>query len=68
MNIIENNGLKVLVCALAALVITVAMSFSFVHSTELVRTDDHLPMLTAKLTAQPSHIWFGQAVPAVLVD
>ena len=68
MNSLINNGLKALACGTAALAITAAMSLSFVQSTAVV----HNTTLTANLwtarLVQPSHAWFGQPQPAVLVD
>ncbi len=69
MNTFMNNGLKVLACGAAAVVITLALSFSFVHSTAVVRNEPVVTTpWTAKLSVQPAHAWFGQPQPAVLVD
>jgi hypothetical protein len=69
MNTLLNNGLKALSCGTAALAITLAMSVSFVQSTAVVHNTDYVatPWM-AKLSMQPSHAWFGQPRPAVLVD
>jgi len=70
MNTLVNNGLKVLACGAAAVVITLALSFSFVHSTAVVHNQSYTPATAwmAKLSVQPEHAWFGQPQPAVLVD
>jgi hypothetical protein len=68
MNTMLNNGLKAVSCGAAAVVITLAMTFSVVHSTAVVRTTPPAPAAwMAKLTVQPG-TWFGQPSPAVLVD
>jgi hypothetical protein len=68
MNNLVNNGLKAVACGTAAVAITLAMSLSFVQSTAVVHNTS-LPATpwTARLV-QPSHAWFGQPQPAVLVD
>jgi hypothetical protein len=68
MNTLVNNGLKAMACGTAAVAITLAMSLSFVQSTAVVHntTLSTIPW-TARLV-QPSHAWFGQPRPAVLVD
>jgi hypothetical protein len=68
MNILVNNVLKAIACGTAAVAITLAMSLSFVQSTAVVHntTLSTIPW-TARLV-QPSHAWFGQPRPAVLVD
>lgn len=65
-----NNGLKTMACGAAALVITLAMSLSFVQSTAEVRNTAgvHSTSWMAKLSVEPQHAWFGQPQPAVLVD
>jgi hypothetical protein len=69
MNSFVNNGLKVLACGTAAVAITLVASFSFVHSTAVVRDATYAPTpWVAKLSVQHSHAWFGQPQPAVLVD
>jgi hypothetical protein len=69
MNTLINNGLKVLACGAAAVVITLAVSFSFVHSTAVVHNQSYTPTpWIAKLSVQPDHAWFAQPAPAVLVD
>jgi hypothetical protein len=69
MNAFVNNGLKVLACGAAAVAITLVVSFSFVHSTAVVRNQTYAPTpWMAKLSVQPSHTWFAQPQPAVLVD
>ena len=68
MNTLVNKGLKAVACGTAAVAITLAMSLSFVESTAVVHNTT-LPTTdwTARLV-QPSHAWFGQPQPAVLVD
>jgi hypothetical protein len=71
MNTMINNGLKALTCGAAAVVITLVVSFSFVHSTAKVHNDNYIitTLWLAKLSLQhPVHAWFGQPHPAVLVD
>ena len=67
MNATVDTTLKTLTCAAAALAITAALSFSFVHSTAVVGHAT-APARIAKLALDPSHAWFGQSRPAVLVD
>jgi len=69
MNMMLNNGLKVVACGAAALAITLAMSLSFVRSTSVVHNEDsYVPVpWMAELAMQPGHT-FGQPEPAVLVD
>ena len=66
-----NTIVKTLACGAAAIVITLAMSATVVHSTStyhwnLGETGTHPAV--AKLAPQPQHAWFGQPTPAVLVD
>jgi hypothetical protein len=70
MNAILNNGLKMVACGAAALVITLVFSLSFVKSTAVVHNEVNPPATpwTAKLSLEPGHAWFGQPQPAVLVD
>jgi hypothetical protein len=69
MNAFLNNALKVLACGTAAVAITLVVSFSFVHSTAVVHNTSYVATpWVAKLSVQPSHAWFGQPQPAVLVD
>ncbi len=69
MNAFVDNGLKVLACGAAAAVITLLVSFSFVHSTAVVHNESYSATpWVAKLSVEPSHAWFGQPQPAVLVD
>jgi hypothetical protein len=69
MNAFINNSLKVLACGTAAVAITLVASFSFVHSTAVVHDASYTATpWVAKLSVQPSHAWFGQPQPAVLVD
>ena len=68
MNTLVNNGLKALVCGTAAIAITLAMSLSFVQSTAVVHNTTLTPNLWTARLVQPSHAWFGQPQPAVLVD
>jgi hypothetical protein len=68
MNTLVNNGLKAVACGSAAVAITLALSLSFVQSTAVVH---NTTLTTTRWTArlvQPSHAWFGQPQPAVLVD
>jgi len=65
------NTLKSLACAMAAAVITVSMSYGMVTSSAALPigfsgndTGSHIAL--AKVL--PSHAWFGQPSPAVLVD
>jgi hypothetical protein len=68
MNAMLNNGLKAVSCAVAAAVITLAVSLSFVQSTAVVHnTTPTVAPWVAKATVQPG-AWFGQTEPAVLVD
>jgi hypothetical protein len=71
MNTMVNNGLKAVSCGAAAIVITLAMSLSFVQSTAVVHntpaTVSAVTPWVAKATVQPG-AWFGQTEPAVLVD
>jgi hypothetical protein len=69
MNTLANNGLKALACGTAAVAITLAMSLSFVQSTAVVHNTVATPApWMARVSMQPSHAWFGQPQPAVLVD
>jgi hypothetical protein len=69
MNTLINNGLKALACGTAAVAITLVASFSFVQSTAVVHNTVATPTpWMARLSVQPSHAWFGQPQPAVLVD
>jgi hypothetical protein len=69
MNALVNNGLKALSCGAAAVAITLAMSLTFIQSTAVVHNTGYVatPWM-AKFSMQPSHAWFGQPQPAVLVD
>ena len=68
-----NGSVKSLVCGIAAMVITVSMSYSVVQATA---TDPWLSVhdvavarpAIAKSSVRPEHAWFGQPSPAVLVD
>ena len=69
MNTLVNNGLKAVACGTAAVAITLAMSLSFVQSTAVVHnTTLATTCLDRPVSVQPSHAWFGQPQPAVLVD
>jgi len=68
MNTLVNNGLKALACGTAAVAITLMASLTFVQSTAVVRTTSATPAPWVALSMQPSHAWFGQPQPAVLVD
>ena len=66
-----NGTVKSLVCGIAAMMITVSMSWSMVEATATV------PWVAAvgvahstavKPTVRSQHAWFGQPSPAVLVD
>ncbi len=65
-----NHNLKAFTCLLGALAITALSSYSFVESTAVSPwTGDSANIArVATLNGQPSHIWFGQSQPAVLVD
>jgi hypothetical protein len=69
MNTLVNNGLKALACGTAAIAITLVMSLGFVQSTAVVHNTaiTAAPWL-ARVSMQPTHAWFGQPQPAVLVD
>jgi hypothetical protein len=60
------NVLKSFACAIGALAITAAMSWSLVESTAAAPGLAPVARI-AKLTIQ-HHVWFGQSRPAVLVD
>jgi hypothetical protein len=68
MNTLVNNGLKAVACGTAAVAITLVMSLSFVQSTAVVHNTTLTPNLWTARLVQPSHAWFGQPQPAVLVD
>ena len=68
MNTLVNNGLKAVACGTAAVAITLAMSLSFIQSTAVVHNTTLTPNLWTARLVQPSHAWFGQPQPAVLVD
>jgi hypothetical protein len=69
MNTLVNNGLKALACGTAAIAITLVMSLGFVQSTAVVHNNAATPApWLARVSMQPSHAWFGQPQPAVLVD
>jgi hypothetical protein len=68
MNTLVNKGLKAVACGTAALAITLAMSLSFVQSTAVVHNTALTTTLWTARLVQPSHAWFGQPQPAVLVD
>jgi hypothetical protein len=69
MNALFNNGLKVLACGAAAVVITAIGSVTFLHDTAVVHTSAYVATpWVAKLSVEPAHAWFGQPEPAVLVD
>ncbi len=62
-----NSVVKAFACGLGALVITAAMSWSFVESTAAVPGLAPVARI-AKLTLHHRHAGFGQSRPAVLVD
>ena len=68
MNTMLNNGLKVLACGTAAVAITLVASLTFVQSTAVVHNSSNTPAPWVAFSVQPSHAWFGQPQPAVLVD
>jgi len=69
MNTLLNNGLKVLSCGAAAIVITALGSVAFLRDTAVVHTNSYTAApWVAKLSVEPAHAWFGQPEPAVLVD
>ena len=68
MNTLVNKGLKAVACGTAAVAITLAMSLSFVESTAVVHNTTLTSTAWTARLVQPSHAWFGQPRPAVLVD
>ena len=68
MNTLVNKGLKAVACGTAAVAITLAMSLSFVESTAVVHNTTLTTTAWTARLVQPSHAWFGQPQPAVLVD
>jgi hypothetical protein len=68
MNTLLNNGLKAVACGTAAVAITLAMSLTFVQSTAVVHNTTLTTIPWTARLVQPSHAWFGQPQPAVLVD
>ena len=68
MNTLVNKGLKAVACGTAAVAITLAMSLSFVESTAVVHNTTLTTTAWTARLVQPSHAWFGQPRPAVLVD
>jgi hypothetical protein len=68
MNTLVNNALKTVACGTAAVAITLAISLSFVQSTAVVHNTTLTPTPWTARLVQPSHAWFGQPQPAVLVD
>jgi len=66
-----NTGLKNLTCTLGALAVTAVMSWSFVESTAVAPwagDSARSALRVVNAEGQPSHVWFGQSQPAVLVD
>ena len=69
MNTLVNNGLKAMACGTAAAAITLVMSLGFIQSTAVVHNTVNTPThWMAGVAMQPTHAWFGQPQPAVLVD
>ena len=68
MNTLINNGLKALACGTAAVAITLVASLTFVQSTAVVHNTTLTTTAWTARLVQPSHAWFGQPQPAVLVD
>jgi hypothetical protein len=67
MNALTANLSRDLTCGAAAVLITTALSATFVESTAVApeaRVEEARHVLTLQLT----HGWFGQPEPAVLVD
>jgi hypothetical protein len=62
----QNYLYRDVTCAAAAIVITLALGMSFVHSTADRPGTESVAMPT--LTLQIPNGWFGQPQPAVLVD
>jgi hypothetical protein len=72
MSTVMNSTLKALLCGVAAMMVTLTMSWSVVHATATYpwATDASVARAApvAKVALQPRHAWFGQPAPAVLVD
>ncbi len=73
MSTLMNGTVKALLCGVAAMMVTMTMSWSVVHSTATYpwATDVAVARTSApvaKVVLQARHAWFGQPAPAVLVD
>ena len=67
-----NSTMKSLICGVAALAITLTMSWSVVHSTATYPWASEVgvahPVTVTRVALQSRHQWLGQPAPAVLVD
>jgi hypothetical protein len=66
-----NGTVKSLLCGVAAMAVTLVMSWSVVHATSTFgyATEPTVAHpVVAKVALQSRHPWFGQPAPAVLVD
>jgi hypothetical protein len=66
-----NGTMRSLLCGVAAMVVTLAMSWSVVHATATYPWATEVAVshpAVAKVALQSQHAWFGQPSPAVLVD
>ncbi|TLZ14114.1 MAG: hypothetical protein E6K32_08820 [Gammaproteobacteria bacterium] len=67
MSVLDSNLSRDLTCGAAAVLITMALSATFVESTA-VAPEARVKEARHALTLQLTHGWFGQPEPAVLVD
>ncbi len=68
---VMNGTMKSLLCGVAALAVTLTMSWSVVHATATYPWASEVAVshpAVAKVALQSQHAWFGQPSPAVLVD
>ena len=65
MNTFTSYFYRDVTCGVAASLITLILSLTFVQSTSLP-PGEHEPAVFVAI--QPQHAWFGQPEPAVLVD
>jgi hypothetical protein len=66
-----NTTVKSLLCGVAAIIVTLTMSWSVVHSTATNPWASEAAVAhhaVTRMALQPKHQWFGQPAPAVLVD
>jgi len=66
MNTLAPTFYRNLTCGLAAMLITLALSLTFVQSTAVA--PGTRAAAEAFVPIEPLHAWFGQPEPAVLVD